>query len=188
MVVQDNGGDFERINLGTHRAVCINIFDLGLQPGYEGGPPAKKCYLLFEAEEREEKSGKRFQVGKIYTQSIGDKSNLGNDLASWRTRPFTVEEKKGFELANIIGKPCQLNMVMPAKGDRPKIGTILPADKSRPYWIPETGRDFVPKFVQKMIDEQVYEAPKQYGTRVAETVGVDGFVDDVPMDNSDIPF
>lgn len=181
MVVQDNGGDFERISLGTHRAICINVFDLGLQPGYEGGPPTRKCYLLFEAEEREENSGKRFQVGKIYTQSIGDKSNLGNDLASWRTRPFTAEEKKGFELANIIGKPCQLNMVAPAKGDRPKIGTILPADKSRPYWTPETSKDFVPKFIQKMIDEQIHEAIKPKGTQTQPAMAADGFTDDIPF-------
>lgn len=179
MMVQDNGGDFERIKLGMHRAICINVFDLGLQPGFEGGAAKKKYYLLFEAEEREDKTGKRFQVGKAYTQSIGPKSTLGAHLESWRTRPFTAEERKGFDMHNIIGKPCQLNMVPPMKGDRPAIGMILPADKSRPYWTPETAKDFIPPFVQKMIDEQIHEEPK--GTQTRETVAADGFTDEVPF-------
>jgi hypothetical protein len=180
MIVQDNGGDFERIALGMHRAICINVFDLGLQPGFEGGAPKKKYYILFEAEEREDKSGKRFQVGKAYTQSIGEKSTLGAHLASWRTRPFTAEERKGFDMMAIIGKPCQVNMIAPTKGDRPAIGMVLPADKSRPYWTPETSLDFTPAFVQKMIEEQLHEAPKPQGTQTREAVAADGFTDEIP--------
>ncbi len=177
MVVKDNGGDFETPPLGIQRAICVNVFDVGLQPGYQGGPAARKVVLLWELEARME-NGKRFQVTKIYTQSIGAKSNLGADLESWRTKPFTEEERKGFDLDAILRKPCQLNLV--ANGDRAKVAMVLPADKSEPYWDIETPSDYVPKFVAKMRDEQLVSVPKHGIETVA--AGADGFADDIPFD------
>lgn len=173
MVVKDNGGDFETPPLGIQRSICVNYFDVGLQPGYQGGPAAKKVVLLWELEARQE-NGKRFQVTKIYTQSIGAKSNLGADLESWRTKPFTDEERKGFDLEKIKLRPCQLNLV--ANGDRAKVAMVLPADKTSPYWDVETSPDYIPRFVQKMIDEQLVIAPKP---GITERQSEDGFVDDI---------
>lgn len=185
MMVMDNGGDFEPIPLGMHRAICMGVYDVGLQPGYQGGPAHKKVVLLWELEPKSDKTGKHFTVTKIYTQSIGDKSSLGADLASWRTRPFTADEKKGFELNNVLGKPCQLNLIAGGKdGDRAVVQVVLPADKSRPYWTPETTADYVPNFVAKMRDQRLVEMPKPASTPV---MAGDGFVDDIPA-TAEIPF
>lgn len=188
MVVQDNGGDFEPIPLGVHKAICINVFDVGLQPGYQGGPAQKKVVILWEIEPKCEKTGKRFTVTKIYTQSIGDKSNLGNDLTSWRTKPFTAEERKGFELNNVIDKPCQLNLVAGGKNmDKAVVQSVLPAAKTMDaqgkahpveYWIPETGKDYVPNFVSKMLEQRLVEAPKP---TVQTVTADDGFPDEIPF-------
>lgn len=152
MTVRDNGGEFEKIPAGLHRAVCANIFDVGRQPGYQGGPASKKVVVLWEIEPRHtwdgEMKGKHFQVTKIYTQSIGEKATLRIDLTSWRGKAFTPDELKGFELENIIGKPCQLNLV--ENGDRVKVQNVLPNDKDFQYWTPETPKSYVPKFVETM--------------------------------------
>jgi hypothetical protein len=181
MVARDNGGEFEPVPLGITRAICVNIFDIGFQQ-FQAEPPKHQIVMLWEIEKKqtwEPNVGKRFTVAKFYTLSINAKSNLGQDLESWRTRPFTDEERKGFELDNVIGKPCQLNLV--ANGDKAKVAIVLPADKSRPYWEPETSRDFVPKFVEKKQGEAVSEpAKKSRETQIIERKGED-FNDDIPF-------
>ena len=39
------------------------------------------------------------------------KASLRKDLESWRGQPFTKEELKGFDLKNILGASCQLQVV-----------------------------------------------------------------------------
>ncbi len=161
VVAKDSGGDFEPIPVGLHRALCINVFDVGYQPGFQNNPPAHKVVVLWEIEPLNSK-GKHFTVTKIYTLSIGDKSNLGADLTSWRGKPFTEEEKDGFDLDKIKGKACQLNLV--SSGDRVKISTVLPAFREidpatrasviSMHWLPDTDIAFVPNFVQKMATKQ----------------------------------
>lgn len=175
IMTHDNGGDFEPIPLGMHRAICANVFDVGIQPGYQGGPNQSKVVILWEIEKKSEKTGKRFTVTKIYTNSIGEKSNLGNDLTSWRTRAFTEEERKGFDLEKIIGAPCQLNIVPGGQdGTKAKVAIVLPKD-SAPYWDIETGQDYMPNFVKKMVEGQLVQAAKKSDIGTAE------FDDDIPF-------
>jgi hypothetical protein len=182
MVVSDNGGDYEPIPTGMHRAILINYFDVGLQPGFQGDVARKKVVLLWELEARNDKTGKRFTITKTYTQSIGDKSNLGNDLSSWRGRPFTTEERKAFEMDNTKGKSCQINVMPKEPGsDKVKVAAVLPADKSRPYWAPETAKDYVPNFVTKMLDTRIEEQPKPKGTQTQAVTANDDFVDEIPF-------
>ena len=193
-IVATEGSDFEPIPVGLHRAICINVFDIGYQPGYQGGPSHHQIVILWEIEPRDETTGKRFAVSKFYTLNIGDKSNLGADLVSWRTKAFTKDELEGFDLDNIIGKPCQLNIV-PNKNSpgKVKVGGVLPramatdpvTQKPAPtkYWTPELGRDFVPKFVTKMVAEQL--PPPAVKSKTVQTVTGpdqgDGFTDDIPF-------
>jgi hypothetical protein len=182
IIAKDNGGDFEPVPLGIHRAICINVFDIGYQPGYQGAPPKHQVVILWEIEARqkwEPNTGKRFTVTKFYTLSINAKSNLGQDLESWRTKPFSEEELEGFDLDNIIGKRCQLNLV--ANGEKAKVAIVLPKDNESEYWTPETARDFVPKFIDKKREESVPEPKKR--SREAEIVERkgEGFNDDIPF-------
>jgi hypothetical protein len=187
-VVQDNGGDFEPVPAGMHRAICVNVFDVGFQPGYQGNPPQHKVVVLWEIEPLNSQ-GKHFGVTRIYTASIGEKSNLGNDLTTWRGRPFTSDEQKGFDLDNIMGKPCQLNLVQ--NGDKVKIAGVMPATmvadqvtrKNVPagYWPQETKRDYVPNFVKKMIEQQISAPSRQSAQTTAGAIASDGFTDDIPF-------
>jgi hypothetical protein len=191
IIVKDNGGEFEPVPLGVHKAICINVFDIGWQPGFQGGSPHHQVVLLWEIEPTqtwEPNVGKHFTVTKFYTLSIKKKSNLGQDLESWRSVPFTPEQLEGFDLDNIIGKPCQVNLV--ANGDKAKVATVLPAAKVRgtdgkmhtaQYWTPENQRDFTPKFIEKKRDESVPEPQKGPRTQVQAVTAADGFEDQIPF-------
>jgi hypothetical protein len=149
----------EQVPAGLHKAICVNVFDVGVQPGYKGGPDQKKVVILWEIEPTRTKgdyAGKHFQVTKIYTASIAEKSNLGKDLEAWRGKKFSEEDRKAFDLDTIICKPCMLNCV--DAGGKVKVDSVLPAVKDA-YWSIETARDYIPKFVQAMIDGQHVEAP-----------------------------
>jgi hypothetical protein len=185
IVARDNGGEYEPIPIGLHRAICINVFDIGFQPGYQGKPPAHKVVVLWEIEAKSETTGKRFTITKIYTLSIGEKSNLGCDLTSWRGKAFTDEERAGFDLDNIKFKACQLNVV--PHNDRVKIASVLPAQKvpdpvtkknvTAIHWKPETLADYIPNFVSKMISEQL---PPPEKTSSSNSNTGDEFTDDIP--------
>lgn len=150
MVVSGSTEQFETPPVGLQPAVCVNVFDLGFQKGMNDRI-VKKCVILWELAEKKTDNN-RFQVTKIYTASLNEKANLRKDLASWRTRDFTDEELSGFDLDNIIGKTCQLNLVASQRNGSTfvNVDSVLPAVKGLPPMVPETGRDFVPEWVKKM--------------------------------------
>lgn len=137
--------------------MCSNVYDLKMQPGFEPGTFAHKVVLMWELSEtikEGEYAGKRFTVSKTYTASLNDKATLCQHLEGWRGRPFTAEEKRGFELDNIIGKPCMLNIVPKARANG-EMGTavaaVMPLIKGVEPMVPELPRDFVPKWVAKIL-------------------------------------
>jgi hypothetical protein len=55
--------------------------------------------------------GRPFAIFKNYTLSWSEKANLRLDLQSWRGKPFTSEEMRRFDLKNILGAWCMLNVI-----------------------------------------------------------------------------
>jgi len=112
----ENEGSFEQIQPGTYQAVCYGIWDIGVQittwEGQEKQQP--KIVIAWELNENMKEgdnAGKRFTISKRYTKSLGDKANLTKDLQSWRGKPFTEEELRGFDLETILGVNCQLGII-----------------------------------------------------------------------------
>lgn len=189
-VSENKGGDYERVPLGMQAAVAARVYDLGVQPGYQGGRPHQKYVILWELSERMTKgdfAGQRFRVSKTYTASLGsaDKpSNLRKDLTSWRTRDFTPDELAKFDLDKIVGVNCTLNLVEKAKSDGRKyanIAAIMPPLKGADKLKPETPEGYVPEWVQEAIDNQL--PPEATETYTVPTNGTDAGVA-----NDDIPF
>jgi len=113
MKVKDNGGgDFQRPDPGTYLARCTKIVDLGTQSGeYAGKPTSRRQVVLTwelptELLTSGEYAGQPMTIAKFYTAVLGEKATLRKDLENWRTRKFTPEELEGFDLVNILGKPC----------------------------------------------------------------------------------
>lgn len=137
MIVSNSGGSFTPCPAGSHIAICIGYVDLGTQnETFEGKQKIqRKLRIMWELCEEKRDDGKLFTTGKTYTNSLGDRASLRKHLESWRSRPFTPEELKGFNLDNIVGKPCLLTIVHKAKQDGSigdSIGGISPLHRSMP--------------------------------------------------------
>lgn len=90
---------------GVHNAVCVDVVDLGMVEGPFGAK--HKLNLVWQLEEKME-SGKPFLVSKRYTATIHKKSALRKDLKSWRSKDFTDDEAKEFDLEKLVGVTAQL--------------------------------------------------------------------------------
>ena len=118
--VEDKGGNFERCPSGMHLARCYRIIDLGTQKAEYMGQTKylHKVMLGWEIHGTDD-SGKPllmqdkrpFAIFKNYTLSWSEKANLRLDLQSWRGKPFTQEEMRRFDLKNILGAWCMLNVI-----------------------------------------------------------------------------
>src|SRR5687768_9859188 len=136
MIVSDNGGGgtFEQAPVGAHIARCIALIDIGTHHGeYEGVPNVRhqvivKWELPGELIQDGEFAGKPFTVSEFYTLSLGEKANLRKALTAWRGKEFTEDELKGFDLKNVLNKPCMLQ-VGRNKKDRAKVQAVMSLPK-----------------------------------------------------------
>lgn len=85
----------------------------------------------------EEKGPQPRAISKEYTLSLNEKANLRKMLASWRGKDFTEAEAKSFDITNLIGKPCMLNIIHKHGVSDPskiyeEIGSVSPLPKGVP--------------------------------------------------------
>jgi hypothetical protein len=176
VIVTDSGGSFETIPTGVFPAVCCSLWNLGVQPGFQG-KMTHKIVLGWEITERKKEgewAGKRFMVTKTYTASLNEKANLRHDLESWRGRPFTTEELAGFDVEKVIGAPAMVNLVAQvskAGKNWTGIAAIMPLSKGMERMNPETPRDYMPKWIAAIM-----------GVEAAQTAQAEpAFEDDIPF-------
>ena len=113
--VSDSGGDFDLIPEDNHLGRCVQVIDLGTQPGSERFPkPQHKLLLGWELPEcTYEHDGHDVPrlVWRRFTASLSEKGHLRPILESWRSRKFTSEELSVFDVKNVLGAPCQIQIV-----------------------------------------------------------------------------
>ena len=107
-----SGTKFAPAPAGSHASVCCDVVDLGIvETTYQGQTKRKHMVRLSWQIDEPRDDGKPFMVSKRYTLSLHEKAGLRKDLESWRGRPFTEAELKGFDLEVLIGIGCFLNVV-----------------------------------------------------------------------------
>ena len=204
-VKADSGKSIEPVPAGVHQAVCYGVIDLGTQdpgnPQYRAARKVMICWELPHETISTEDGPKPRIISSEYTMSIGKKATLRGILESWRGRPFTNDELGGFDLKNIIGANCLLNIVhKPGKADPSRIYAriqgVMPLTKGmapvRPsmdtvvFDIPEAGPIVIPAAVPEWIKSKIDasdEAKARSNSRVtqAETVAT-------ATDSEDVPF
>ena len=128
------------VSSGVHQAVCYSVVDCGTQPAFPGSKyaPSRKVVLTFELPDETitlEREGKQVvlprAISATFGLSLGKKANLRRELESWRGRGFTDEELRGFDLKNVLGKNCQVNVVHENKNGETyaNIKNIMPLGK-----------------------------------------------------------
>ena len=131
-----NGKDFDPIPEGIHPALCYQVIDLGMQFSEKWGKSSHKCLIGWELPEVRmeiDRDGEKLDlpkvISKIYTVSLHQKASLRKDLETWRSRSFTEQDLKGWDLKKVLGVPCELQILHAVVNDRTysNVSLILPA-------------------------------------------------------------
>jgi hypothetical protein len=105
------GGDFTPAPEGTWPAVCVDVVDKGIVQSamYK---PRHMCQLrwILEAEPPME-DGRPHMAVASFGATLGEKSKLRPFLEAWRGKRFTEDELRGFDVENILGAPCLLQII-----------------------------------------------------------------------------
>lgn len=106
--------NFPPIPEGTYLGICYMLIDLGMQFNETYKTTSKKLLVGWEipSEVIELEDGPHARtISKQYTASLNESANLRKDLAAWRGRDFTDEELEAFNLRNVLGKSCLINII-----------------------------------------------------------------------------
>lgn len=110
---ENKGASFPRLEPGVYPAICYGVVDIGEQDNKKFNKTARQVVLLWELPtEKVEVDGEDVSrvISKTYNMSLNEKATLRQTLKSWRGRDFTAEELQGFDLLNILGAHCLLNI------------------------------------------------------------------------------
>lgn len=130
----------ELIPAGNYVARCYQMIHIGtVEEHFQGeNKVLNKVRIGWElpTETRvfsDEKGEQPFVISKEFTLSMHEKSNLRKVLASWRGKDFNEEEAKSFDITNLLGKACMLNVIHKPSKDGTKtyqeISNISPLPK-----------------------------------------------------------
>ena len=174
---------------GTHQAVCIAVYDLGLQEESWQGKSKVLHKVLFRWElnkkiEKGDFAGKRFCVNKKYTLSLSDKATLTADLISWLGKNLSKEDVEGgIDLDKFVGRNCLLAIAHNNVGDKTyaNITSISPLMDGMNPLTRESGLE-VPNFVKQIQEKAIKRKTNPVAQAVAEAF--DGEV----LEDETIPF
>ncbi len=122
---------------GLHHAVCVDVIDLGVLQTTWGDK--HKVRIVWQVEEENTATGRRFDARKHYNLSLHDKASLRKDLESWRGRKFSPDELTGFDLEQLIAANCQVQVVQNITDEAKvyaNVQALVPPPKGTPKLVP----------------------------------------------------
>lgn len=197
-IIAKSKGNSVPVSEGVHTGVCIWVIDLGEQYNKMFDNTSRKVMLTWEIPDETivvEGEEKPRVISKEYTLSLGEKAVLRQHLEAWRGKKFTEDERRGFDLANILGKSCQLQVLHNDKGYA-QIGSVMALPKGMAQLEPEGDTiyfdlenpgcvavmDKLPGWIQDKI-----KASSTYQNLVGANVDSDGY-QEIDDDDKDLPF
>jgi hypothetical protein len=121
---EPSGKSFAPAPAGNHIAICYRFLDLGTQAVEWQGQQKLQHKVMISWELPNETipdgelAGQPYSIHQRYTWSMSEKATLRKHLESWRGRAFGTEDfvgPKRFDIKNIVGKPCMLQVVHATK-------------------------------------------------------------------------
>lgn len=202
LTVSEAGGkSFPILPEGSYAAVCNMLVDLGLQYNEAYKNSSRKVLIGWEMpEETIEINGELVPrtISQRYTASLNEKSVLRRDLAAWRGRDFTPAELEEFNLRNIVGAPCLVQIIHREYNGKKyaNVASIMSLPKSMPrpvpsepplvYDIDEDDPAIVNTF-PAWIKETVVKS-ESYQERINPAAGVSQGFTELEDDESSLPF
>jgi len=126
---------------GVYMAVCVGVIDLGEQYSEKFKNYSNKVKIVWAIpSETIEVDGKveERQLSKEFTYSLSKKGNLRNFLESWLGRSYTDDEFGEFDLFTLLGKPCQLQVVLNDTKEYSNVANLMQLPKGMPAPISNT--------------------------------------------------
>jgi hypothetical protein len=120
----NEGGDFVLPPEGPTPAICYRVIDIGTQTSSFQGEEKHQHKVIIGWELKGEETimddGQPMSIHQRYTWSMFDRAILRQHLESWRGQKFTERDfgPGGFDIKNLLGKACLLNIVHNPKGER----------------------------------------------------------------------
>ena len=112
IIKETRSGGIEEKQPGVYDAICVGLIDVGTKQDKFTEKDKHQVLIQFELLDQfyTDSNGEeqRSTHSQFYTLSVHEKSNLRKALRGWRGRDFTADELAGFELKNILSKPCKL--------------------------------------------------------------------------------
>lgn len=192
--------DFSPIPEGVYTAVAYSIIDMGLQYSEMYQKSTRKVMVTWELpDETIEVDGqqKPRAISKEYSLSLADKANLRKDLEAWRGKKFTDDELSGFDLRNVMGRGCQVQIVHTEKNGKQyaNINAIMALPKGMKVALPVNDTIYfdmsepdtlnlltkIPQWIQDKITKSETYKELMASVNAGHDVPVDDTDDDLPF-------
>jgi hypothetical protein len=178
MIISDNTKEFKIAPAGNHMARLYSVIDLGHQATEWAGETKimHKVVLTWELHGNDDQDqplktddGKPLIVSKRYTVSLGDQARLRQDLEAWSNKKMTAEDRKKFDLRNLLDKFCMVNITHSEDGKYANISGISPVPSALRNAQPD-GINPPLHFWLAEFDQAKYDAlPKYYKEKITES-------------------
>ena len=108
ITIRDDSKPYTPCPEGQHLAVCADVILLGDKvESYPGNPPkvVKKLALVYQVDEINPDTGKRFEISTEKTVSMNEKAGLRKWLEAWRGKAYSDQEakEKGVQPHKMVG-------------------------------------------------------------------------------------
>jgi hypothetical protein len=205
MIISDTSKEFKIAPAGLHMARLYSVIDLGHQATEWAGETKimHKVVLTWELH-GEDDNGQPLQtddkkpliVSKRYTVSLGDQARLRQDLEAWSNKKMSPEDRKNFDLKNLLGKFCMVNITHSEDGKYANISGISPVPSAlrnaQPeginpplhFWLAEFDQakyDALPKYYREKITESSEWRGQKARDAEAPVANDNTLVDDIPF-------
>lgn len=123
IIAKSTGDVIERLADGVYTAICVGLVDVGEQYSEMYNKSSRQVRIIWqicgETYKNSEGQDVSRSYSKQYTLSLGERSKLRKDLEAWRGKTFSEDELNGFDMINVLNKPCQLQLMNKEKNGKP---------------------------------------------------------------------
>jgi len=106
MKLVNENKDFVPAPAGLHKAVCVDIVDLGMQTGF-GGKQQHKVRFYWELPDAPMDDRRPFIVTRMFTATLNEKGSLNPFLSKWRGG-VQIKEGEAIDLDDFLLKPASI--------------------------------------------------------------------------------
>lgn len=187
------GGTFEKVPSGVYIARCYKVVDLGSREVQWQGDTKwqRKIRLTWELPLKQMADGKPFAISKRYTLSMADNANLRKDVENWIGRKLTDDEADYFDVCQLIGLYCQIQVMHSEDGKYANVtsimplpeGTTLPEPFNYNFYLGLTHQDF-----DQMAFDQLSEKDRQEIGSTKEYLDIQAITGNPAYQNTQPPF